>query len=195
MYVYIYVYVFELVCMYICMYLCMYITHRYSRERRVRLAALGAFVGGLGTFHRRIRPLKGLRAPRFASAPGLGSPSLPLHRAHPSHICTGTGLTPASSCTGTGLAPCPHLRRDWAHPCLLCAGTGLKPGLHLRQSWAHPCRICAGTGLTPPASPLGLIAPGKPVPGADVGRGDGAQSRADVGRGEPSLGQMWQGRA
>ena len=29
-------------------------------------------------------------------------------RAHPSHICTGTGLVP------------PHLHRDWAHPAYVC---------------------------------------------------------------------------
>jgi hypothetical protein len=49
----------------------------------------------------------------------------------PSHICLGTGLTPATS--GTGRAPAtsapglvprlPHLHRDWAHPRHMCPGT------------------------------------------------------------------------
>ena len=30
--------------------------------------------------------------------------------------------------TSPGLTPCPHLRRDWAHPCHICIGTGLTPG-------------------------------------------------------------------
>ncbi len=29
------------------------------------------------------------------------------------HLCTGTALA----------AGCPHLRRDWAHPCHICTGT------------------------------------------------------------------------
>ena len=56
----------------------------------------------------------GLGSRLATSAPGLGSPRPHLHRdwAHPSHICTGTGLTPAHICTGTGLTP--------AH---ICTGT------------------------------------------------------------------------
>ena len=57
---------------------------------------------------------------------------------------------------GKGRAvPPPHLRRDWARPCLICAGTGLDPatsapGLgstmpHLRRDWVRPCHICTGT--------------------------------------------------
>ena len=45
------------------------------------------------------------RSPRAAtSAPGLGSPRPHLRRdwAHPCHICTGTGLTPATSAPGLG---------------------------------------------------------------------------------------------
>jgi hypothetical protein len=43
------------------------------------------------------------------SAPGLGPPLPHLHRdwAHPCHICTGTGFTPATSeCAGTATNPC-----------------------------------------------------------------------------------------
>jgi hypothetical protein len=81
------------------------------------------------------------------------------------HICTGTGLTPATSAPGLG-SPLPHLHRDWAHPGHICTatwlipaiftGTGLAPatsalGLgsflpHLHQDWAHSCHIC-GTRL------------------------------------------------
>jgi hypothetical protein len=43
-------------------------------------------------------------------------------RPAPCHICTGTGLTPATSAPGLG-APLPHLRRDWAHACHVCTGT------------------------------------------------------------------------
>jgi len=78
---------------------------------------------------------------------GLGSPLPHLHRdwahplphvhrdrARPCHICTGTGLAPATSAPGLG-SPLPHLRRDWARPCHICTGTGLLPRLH--QDWAH----------------------------------------------------------
>ena len=86
----------------------------------------------------------------------------------PCHICTGTGLTPATSAPGLGSPP-PHLHRDWANPCHICAGNGLTPatsapGLgeplpHLRRDWAHPCHICTGTGLAPATSAPGLGAP------------------------------------
>jgi hypothetical protein len=97
------------------------------------------------------------------SAPGLSSPRphLQRDRAHPAHICTGTGLTSAHICTGTELAPptsatgqgsprphlhgdwahlCPHLHRDWAHPCP-----------HLQRDRAQPAHICTGTGPGPNA--------------------------------------------
>ena len=47
-----------------------------------------------------------------------------LHRdwAHPCHICTWTGLTPATSAPGVG-SPLPHLHRDWpASSARSCAG-------------------------------------------------------------------------
>ena len=51
-----------------------------------------------------------------------------LHRdwARPCHICTGTGLAPATSAPGLG-SPLPHLHRDWAHRCHICTRTGLAP--------------------------------------------------------------------
>jgi hypothetical protein len=99
--------------------------------------------------------------------------SAELRRLHPPrsvlwvrrHICTGTGLTPATSAPGLG-SPLPHLHRDWARRCHICTETGLAaaafaPGLGprvphldttlppLHQDWAHARHICAGTGLTP----------------------------------------------
>jgi hypothetical protein len=74
-----------------------------------------------------------------------GSPRPHLHRerAHPAHICAGTGLTPPASAPGLHIEaelrrrarahPCPHLRRDWAHP-----------APHLHRDWAHPTHICTG---------------------------------------------------
>ncbi len=60
-------------------------------------------------------------SPRCVSVPHL-------HRdwAHPCHICTGTGLTPATSAPGLR-SPLPHLRQDCAHPCHICARTALTP--------------------------------------------------------------------
>jgi hypothetical protein len=48
---------------------------------------------------------------------------------HPCHICTGTGLTPATSAPGLDSPRVlwPHLHRDWAHPCHIGTGTGLAP--------------------------------------------------------------------
>ena len=65
---------------------------------------------------------------------GLGSPLPHLHRdwAHPCHICTGAGLTPAASAPGLG-SPWPHLHRDWAHPGHICTGT---------RHWHERVAIC-----------------------------------------------------
>ena len=51
----------------------------------------------------------------YPSGSRLGSPLPHLRRdwAHPSHICAGTGRTPATSAPGLG-PPLPHLRRDSA---------------------------------------------------------------------------------
>jgi hypothetical protein len=51
---------------------------------------------------------------------------MPPH-AETAHICTGTGLAPATSAPGLG-SPLPHLHRDWARPCNICTGTGLAIG-------------------------------------------------------------------
>ena len=85
--------------------------------------------------------------------------------AHVGHICTRTGLTPATSAPGLG-TPLHHLLQDSAHSCHICNGTRLTPatsapGLgsrlpHLHRDWAHPGHICTGTGLTPATSAPGL---------------------------------------
>ena len=51
----------------------------------------------------------------------VGSPLPHLHRvrARSRHICTGTGITPATSAPGLG-SPLPHLHRDWEHSCRIC---------------------------------------------------------------------------
>jgi hypothetical protein len=104
-------------------------------------------------------------------APGLGSPLPHPHRdwAHPSHIRTGTGLTPPTSAPGLG-SPLPHPHRDWAHPSHIRTGTGLTPSTSHRDWAGTPCQaatrrcaharrcehrrsVCAGVGYaeTPPA--------------------------------------------
>ena len=103
----------------------------------------------------------------------MGSPLPHLHRdwAHPCHIRTGTGLSPAHTstpergstpcriCAGTEctlphlhrdwVPPRPLLRRNWAHPCHICTGTGLALR-HLHRDWVHPLHRCSRTGLPPP---------------------------------------------
>jgi hypothetical protein len=115
--------------------------------------------------------------PQSASVPTRS----PLRRdsAHPSNICTRTGLTPATSaprlgshpCAETGLTPptsapglrsaLSHLNRDSAHPRPPTSAPGLR---WMRQDifgWGWlgprwglrgrviPAHICAGTGLIP----------------------------------------------
>ena len=58
-----------------------------------------------------------------SSRPNLHSSA---YACQPCHICTGTGLTPATSAPGLG-SPLPHLHWDWAHPCHICTWTGLTP--------------------------------------------------------------------
>ena len=82
-----------------------------------------------------------------------------------SHICTGTGLTPATCAPELG-SPLPHLDRDWARPCHICARTGLTPaksapGLgstlpYLHRDWPRPSHICIGTGPIRATSAPGL---------------------------------------
>jgi hypothetical protein len=72
----------------------------------------------------------------------MNSPLPHLHRdwAHPCHICTRTGLTPATFALGLN-SPLPHLRRDWAHPCHICTGTGLTPTGRTAHCGAHGLRL------------------------------------------------------
>ena len=61
-----------------------------------------------------------------------------LHRdwARPSHICTGTGLTPPTSAPGLG-SPFPHPPKGGAHPSHICTGAG---------TGAAPCLVLLGVG-------------------------------------------------
>ena len=92
-----------------------------------------------------------------------------------SHICTGTGLTPAASALGQG-SPHPRqdsLHRDWARPCHICTRTELThphlPCPHLHRHWARPAHICTGTGRIP-----ATFAPGLGPPAATSAPGLGA---------------------
>jgi hypothetical protein len=53
-------------------------------------------------------------------------PHLHWDWARPCHVCTGTGLNPATSAPGLG-SILPRLHRDWAHPCHICTGTRAFP--------------------------------------------------------------------
>ena len=98
------------------------------------------------------------------------------------HICTGTGLAPATSVPGLGSplptsasglgSPLPHLHRDWAHPCHVRTGTGLAPS-----------RICIGTGLTPATSAPGLGSP--PLATFALGLGSPPLAASAPGLGPP----------
>jgi hypothetical protein len=87
-------------------------------------------------------------------SPCTGTGRSHLHRdsAHHTHICTGTGLAPATSAPGLcsppatsapGLgSPLQNLRQSGLTPVHVCTGTGLTP-----------VHICTGTGLTKAHSP------------------------------------------
>ena len=66
--------------------------------------------------------LNGLRAVEEVRRAVTLCPRLLRDRAHPCHICTGTGLIPATSAPGLG-SPLPRLHRDWARPSYVCTGT------------------------------------------------------------------------
>jgi hypothetical protein len=107
---------------------------------------------------------------RLRGLGGCKKPSAGLW-AQPSHICTGTGLTPATSAPGLGSA-LPHLRRDWAHPATsapglgspnhICTGTGLTPATSA-SGLGSPNHICTRTGLTPATSASGLASLRRPT--------------------------------
>ena len=86
---------------------------------------------------------------------------------HPCHICTGTGLTPATSAPGLG-SPMPRLHRDWAQRCHICTGTGPhlprllgSPLPRLHRDWPTAATSAPGLGLraarSAPASPTRRI--------------------------------------
>jgi hypothetical protein len=102
--------------------------------------------------------------PCFRSYFGLGSPT--------AHICTGTGLSPATSAPEPGSPPATvaHLHRDGAHTCHICTETALTPatsapGLgsplpHLHRDLASPLPHLHRDLASPPAtSAPGLRSP------------------------------------
>jgi hypothetical protein len=94
-----------------------------------------------------------------------------------SHICSGTGLTPATSAPGLG-SPRPHLRRDWAHPSHICAGTGLTPA----------------TSAPGPGSAAGSVTHEKTLARGRTARWPSASGPGgDVGGVSAVLAQMWAG--
>ena len=84
------------------------------------------------------------------------------------HICTGTGLTPASSAPGLGSlpprrgpAPWPHLHRDWARRSHICAAATSAPGLGSlapATSSSGRCGPSPGADVATQASPIPMQA-------------------------------------
>jgi hypothetical protein len=84
-----------------------------------------------------------------------------LHRdgAHPSHICTGTGLVLCHICAWTWPSP-PPTSASGLGSRLATSDQDWAPTLpHMHRSGLPSCRICAGLGLTPPTSAPGLGSP------------------------------------
>ncbi len=105
----------------------------------------------------------GLAPATSAPGAGLGSPLPHLRRdwdrdwAHPCHICTGTGLTPATSARETGLTAAISARGPGS-PLPRPHGRLGSPLPYLQGDPARPCHICPRTGLTAATS-----APGWPA--------------------------------
>jgi hypothetical protein len=112
----------------------------------------------VGVRARCFRPirLRALRSDAHRLEVSLGSPLRHLRRewVHTSHICTRTGLTPATTAPQLG-SPQSHRHQRLAHPCHNSRRTGLTlatsaPGLgspppHLHRDWSRPCQLCPGT--------------------------------------------------
>jgi hypothetical protein len=56
----------------------------------------------------------------------------------PSHICTGTGLTPATSAPGLG-SPLPHPRRDWVYAWFRLRRMSCESAVHPTNNAHLPC--------------------------------------------------------
>jgi hypothetical protein len=85
-------------------------------------AARPAHADGVWQSRRRHAPRQRQRARAlFGSVPHLRRDWV-----HPAHICTGTGLTPATSASGLGPTR-PHLHQDWVHASHICTRTGSTP--------------------------------------------------------------------
>ncbi len=69
-----------------------------------------------------------------------------LRRAHPCHICTGTGLATTTSAPGLG-SSLPHLHRDWARPALAAGKPALTSLMTLIfRSWSGGLQpLCLNT--------------------------------------------------
>jgi hypothetical protein len=111
-------------------------------------------------------------------------------RAHPSHICTRTGLIPATPARRPG-SPLPHLRRDWAHPAHICAGTG-------RDTYMSPPSVTAAKSEfascshTTPVQSRCRCGQRRAKSRRRCGRGEPSPS-ADVGEASPVPAPMWEG--
>ena len=98
------------------------------------------------------------RRRRPAPGPGSPHPHLRRDRAHPAHICTGTGLTLPTSAPGPGSPPCHVCTRTGHTPPTSAPGPG-PPRPHLRRDQTRPAHICTGTGPSPSTSAPGLGSP------------------------------------
>ena len=140
----------------------------------------------------------GLGSP-LARIPGLGSrshapiPHLHRDRAHPCHICAGTGLTPAHICAGTGPTPAHICARIGRAPVVIAlAGVGLQGVLHAvggcRAGLFHARSVGAGRHDQSPRRADPPRVPGA-VRSLRVRCGPTpSRSRRRCGRGEPSPG-------
>jgi hypothetical protein len=110
--------------------------------------------------------------------------------ARPCHICTGTGLAPATSAPGLG-SPLPHLHRNRARPCNICTGTGLTrmpnaPVVPAAMTRGERC--CAGSMSESLVGPQAAQASGRTlVPTTVVVFNDGVLLARELPAGSGSL--------
>ena len=107
------------------------------RDRKLRARAVGRC--GAHLLPAGLSPPSAVQhAHEICSGTGL-TPQLRGDWAHPCcHMCTGTGLAPATSALGLGSPPSTSASRDWAQRCHFCiAGLGSPPS-HLPHDSAQP---------------------------------------------------------
>jgi hypothetical protein len=97
----------------------------------------------------------------------VGVPHLLRDWAHLHHICTGTGLSPATSSSGLGSSPL-RLRQDWVTPPHLCG------------DWAQPRHICVRIPLISAADRRGSCAQCCSLQGKAIEVGSTLKSGADT---------------